>query len=132
VNFFFETFRKNVISLSILASLIVLAGYLLTAVSNSNLGFSDIVILTLCFSAINILTLYIFFRGRKREPGSQAMHIMFAISLKMLIEMVLALLWFFVAKKNSADSLVLFFVLYLAFSLFSIFCMLKTLKNKSL
>lgn len=60
------------------------------------------------------------------------MHLMLAISLKMLIEMVLALLWFFVAKKNSADSLILFFILYLAFSLFSIFCMLKTLKNKSL
>lgn len=48
------------------------------------------------------------------------------------MELVLALVWFFIIKKTTAASLLLFFVLYLAFSLFSIFRMLNTLKNKSL
>jgi hypothetical protein len=50
----------------------------------------------------------------------------------MLLEMILALVWFFVLKKTDTSDLLLFFVLYLAFSLYSIICMLKTLKSKSL
>jgi hypothetical protein len=46
--------------------------------------------------------------------------------------MVLALIWFIVAKKTSLISVVLFFVLYLALSLFSVWVILKTLKHKSI
>jgi hypothetical protein len=60
------------------------------------------------------------------------MHLFVAIVLKMPLEMVLALIWFFVAKKTCTYSLLLFFVLYLAFSLYSILFMLNTLKNKPL
>jgi hypothetical protein len=46
--------------------------------------------------------------------------------------MVIALIWFFVAKKTSLQSVLIFFVLYLALTLFSVLIILKTLKNKSL
>jgi hypothetical protein len=55
-----------------------------------------------------------------------------AIVVKMLLEMVLALVWFYVLKKTGPSTLILFFVLYLTFSLYSIIFMLKTLKSKSL
>jgi hypothetical protein len=57
---------------------------------------------------------------------------MVSAGLKFLLEIVLALLWFFVCKKTSLYSLLLFFILYLAFTLLSTFAMLKTLKSRSL
>lgn len=112
--------------------LIVASGYLLINLTALDLNLREIATLTICFSFISFISLLIFFRGRKREPDSQTMHLFVATGIKLLLEMVLALIWFFVAKKTEVTSLILFFVLYLAFSLFSIFYMLNTLKNKSL
>ncbi len=126
------TFKRYLFGLLILISFFLIAGYLLLAFISINITFSELAILTFSFSAIVLLILWIFRRGIKKEPSSLTMHLLAAISIKMLLEMVLALLWFFVAKKTSGDSLILFFVLYLAFSLFSISLMLNTLKNKSL
>ena len=126
------TFKRYLFGLLILISFILIAGYLLLAFININASFSELAILTFCFSAIVLLILYVFHKGIKKEPAGRTTYLLAAISIKMLLEMVLALLWFFVAKKTSVASLVLFFVLYLAFSLFSITLMLNTLKNKSL
>ena len=125
-------FRKYSIGLLLLDLLLLTAGYLLVTFTGVNLKFIEIVILTLCLSAIVLLSLYVFSRGLKKEPASQTMHLMVAVSIKMLLEMVLALIWFFIAKKTFTSSVLLFFVLYLAFSLYSIILMLNTLKTKSL
>jgi hypothetical protein len=60
------------------------------------------------------------------------MHLLVAISVKFLMELVLALIWFFVAKKSDTPSLLLFFILYLGFSLFLVHLMLNTLRHNSL
>jgi hypothetical protein len=60
------------------------------------------------------------------------MHILVAISLKLLLELLLALVWFFIAKKTLHSSLYLFFILYLPFTVFTTFAMFNTLKTKSL
>jgi len=125
-------FRKYAIGVLLLDLLLLPAGYLLVTFTGVNLKFIEIVILTLCFSVIVLLSLYVFSRGLKKEPASQTMHLMVAVSIKMLLEMVLALIWFFIAKKTFTSSILLFFVLYLAFSLYSIILMLNTLKTKSL
>jgi hypothetical protein len=125
-------FKKYLIGLLLIDLLVLSAGFLLVAFSVINLQFGEIAALTLIFSAIVLLSLFVFDRGLKKESSSQIMYLLVAIAIKMLLEMVLALLWFFVAKKTSTSSLLLFFVLYLAFSLYLIFFMLNTLKNKSL
>jgi hypothetical protein len=125
-------FKKYFIRLLLIDLLVLFTGYLLITLTDVTLRFSEIALLTLCFSVITLLSIFIFNRGLKKEPGSQTMHTLVAMGVKMLLEMVLALLWFFVAKKTSTHSLILFFVLYLAFSMFSIYLMLNTLKNKSL
>jgi hypothetical protein len=124
--------KKYTIGMLLIDLLILFTGYLLVSQTEINLHFSDIVLLTFCFSAINLLSFYIFFRGLKKDPGSQTMHILVAIVLKMPLEMVLALIWFFVAEKTYTSALILFFILYLALSLYSILLMLNTLKNKPL
>jgi hypothetical protein len=60
------------------------------------------------------------------------MHSLVAIGLKFLIELVFAFLWFFVGKKTGLSDVILFFVLYLAFTLFLLMVIVKELKHKSL
>ncbi len=126
------TFKKIILRLILLSCLLFVAGYLSITMLNTALSRYDLLILILCFFAINLTILSIFIRGLRKEPAGRTIYLIAAISVKMLMEMVLALSWFFLAKKTSASSLLLFFVLYLAFSLFSIYLMLNTLKNKSL
>jgi hypothetical protein len=107
-------------------------GYILVSVAKLNLLYNDVAILSLIFSIIVIITLFIFFRGQTKEPDSQTLHSLVSVSLKFLLELVLALVWFIVAKKTSLPSVLIFFVIYLTLTLFSVWIILKTLKNKSL
>ena len=125
-------FRKFLTGLLLIMLLAFFAGYLLVTLTASSLSLSEIILLSGSYFFITFISLIIFDRGQKKEAGSQTMHILAAISVKMLLEMVLALIWFFVLKKTSPSDLLLFFVLYLTFSLYSIIFMLKTLKSKSI
>lgn len=123
---------KFIIYLAVFEILVLNAGYLIVSNYTTELHFSEVAFLSLFFSFITLIVLIIFFRGQSKEPGSQTMHTLVAIGLKFLIELVLAVIWFIIAKKTGLPSVILFFVLYLAFTLISVFIMLKTLKNKSL
>lgn len=112
--------------------LILLTGYLLVSVIKFSLRYSDIAILSSAFSLIAFITIVIFLRGQTKEPDNQTLHSLVSVSLKFLLDIVLALVWFIVAKKTSLTSVLIFFVLYLTLTLFSIWVILKTLKNKSL
>jgi hypothetical protein len=97
-----------------------------------NLAMNDIIILCILFSVVAAVTLVIFIRGYGKQPESQGMHTLVSISLKFLLDLLVALVWFFILKKTSLSSVVLFFVIYLTLSLFSIFTILKMLKTRSL
>ena len=123
---------KYVIFLSVLEILVVNAGYLIVSNFSTGLKPGEIIILSAAFYGIALVTLIIFFRGQSKEPERQTMFSLVAIGLKFLIELVLAVIWFLIAKKSGISSVILFFVLYLTFTLFSVIIMLKTLKSKSL
>lgn len=126
------SFKKVITGLLLLDLAILMTGYFLTAFTTIKLPLTDILILTFCYTAIAAISLFIFYKGEGKDPGSQTMHILVAITVKMLLEMVLALIWFQVLKKTYPFTLLMFFVLYLSFSLYSLIFMLNTLKRKSL
>jgi hypothetical protein len=123
---------RYILFLSILNVLLIGAGYCLRLLINPKFLLSDITILSFVFSLIAFITLVIFFKGQAKEPDSQTLHSLVSVSLKFLLELVLAVVWFIVAKKTSLPSVLIFFVLYLTLTLFSVWIILKTLKNKSL
>lgn len=125
-------FRKFLTGLLIICLLIITAGYLLIRFTEIPLSFNDVLILTASFSVIGVISALIFTMGLKKGPEARTMYLMVASTLKLLLEMVLALLWFLIVKKTYLASVLLFFVLYLAISLYSIFFMLNTLKPKPL
>jgi hypothetical protein len=118
--------------LLILEVLLLAAGYFIISGSGVGITFSETALLSGIFTVISGVTMVIFFRGQGKEPASQGLHSLVSVTLKFLLELITAFVWFFVAKKTGLSSVLLFFVLYLAFTLFSVLIMVKTLKNKSL
>jgi hypothetical protein len=127
-----KSLHKYISGLILLNILLPGTGYILSSVTNLKLIYTDILILSLLFSIIALLTLIIFFKGQIKDPESQTLHSMVAVSLKFLLELILALVWFIVAKKTSLQSVLIFFVIYLTLTLFSLLIIWKTLKNKAL
>jgi hypothetical protein len=112
--------------------LLLLTAYLIVSLAKLNLCFGEASVLSAVFSIIAFITILIFLKGQTKEPESQTLYSLVAVSLKFLLEIVFALLWFIVAKKTSLPSVLIFFVLYLALTLFSVWVIVKTLKNKTL
>lgn len=123
---------KKILSLFVFEILILLVSYFLISVFNLNLKFTSILLLSLIYTVITSLVLIVFISGQKKNPESQAIHTLSAIGVKFLSELLLAFLWFFVGKKSGLSDVLLFFVLYLAFTLFSILVISKELRNRVL
>jgi hypothetical protein len=122
--------NKYILLLTGFEILVLLAGYLLTSNLTTDINFSEILYLSVTFTLLAMMVLIIFFRGQSGESASQAMHLLVSIGLKFLSELIIAFIWFFVAKKTGLASVILFFILYLAFTLFSLLIVVKTLKYK--
>jgi hypothetical protein len=115
--------------LLILSLIIFGIGLILVSFYNAEILMSDLAWLTFSFYITVMISLFIFL---KKDSRNQAFYTFVSVSLKFLIELIIALIWFLIAKKTSISFILLFFVLYLTFTLFSIFVILNTLKNKTL
>jgi hypothetical protein len=125
-------FRKFLTGILLIGLTVIVSAYLAGKFTALNINLTDLVILTLCFIVISLVMILIFIKGLSKEPESQSIYSLAAIGVKIILEMSLALVWLIIAKKTGVISVILFFVLYLAISLYSIFFVLKTLKKKSL
>jgi hypothetical protein len=126
-----KAFRYSLILLGV-ALYLAGSGILLRILFGVVISNSDAIILPLSFYMANAVCLFVFFAGQEKENKSQAFYTLISISLKFLIELIIALVWFLIAKKTSISFILLFFVLYLSFTLFFMLMLLKTLRNKSL
>jgi hypothetical protein len=127
-----KSFIKYFLLLFLLEFIVVTAGFFIISKSDIGLHLGELLILSGIFTLLSAVILIIFFRGQGKEPASQTLHSLVSITMKFLAELILVFIWFFIAKKRGLSSVILFFVLYLTFTLFSVFIMRKTLKNKSL
>ena len=128
----FKKVFKYFLPLLLFYVLLLSSGYLFVLVVNPKISLADIVILSTVFSLIALITITIFLKAQTKEPDKQTLYTLVAVSLKFLLEIVFALLWFILAKKTSLQSVLMFFVLYLALTLYTIWVIVKTLKNKVL
>ena len=123
---------KYILLFVLLNILLLITAYLLSTIASINLRLHDALILLPVFSIISVITLIIFCKGETKEADRQTLHILVAVSLKFLLEIIFALVWFIVIKKTALPSVLMFFVLYLTLTLFTLGVMLITLKNKAL
>lgn len=127
-----KSVRSHILPLILVTILLTALGYAITAAAKISIPKSEILILPSLFALIVFLSILLFAIGIEKQPRNQTFFSLVAMGFKFLLEMALALIWFFIAKKTGTASVVLFFLLYLAFTLFLIFVVLNSLKDKSL
>lgn len=83
------------------------------------------------FALTAFISLLIFFNGLSSDTGKSVFMTLMALGVKMLLSFVLALLFLAVFKNNQTGSVILFFILYLAFTVFVFLTIFGVLKKKS-
>lgn len=118
--------------LSLVLAVLNIIWFTLILSFKQNLSIWSFPLISAMFFLTTALSLFVFFRGRQKEPRQETMHSFISVSLKFVLELFLALIWFALLKKTGWIDILLFFMLYLAFSITGIFIILKSLKNKIL
>ncbi len=83
------------------------------------------------FALTAFISLLIFFNGYASDRDKSVFMTLIAMGVKMLLVFVLALLYILVFKNDAIGSLILFFILYLAFTFYVIITFISVLKRKS-
>ncbi len=92
---------------------------------------SAAVCLTAGFTLAAFASLLIFFNGFFSDREKSVFLTLIALGVKMLLSFVLALLFLLVFKNDAIGAIILFFILYLAFTVFVVFTFTGVLKEKS-
>lgn len=83
------------------------------------------------FLIVNVFVLFLFFKGSSKSLEKAIVYTLLTISLKFILYILFILIYYLITKNLSKEYLIIFFVLYLAFSFFTLFAILKELKLKS-
>ncbi len=83
------------------------------------------------FALTALISLLIFFNGQQSAPERSVFITLMALGVKMLLSFVLALLFLAVFKNTQTGSVILFFILYLAFTVFVFLTIFSVLKKRS-
>lgn len=118
--------------LLILYSLLIVAIFLsVSGILELPILLKTFLLLTGGFTIISLSALMIFFFGQNSNPEKNVFSTLIALGVKMLLSFILALLFFVVFKNRETGSVILFFVLYLAFTFFVFLTFLRIIKQKS-
>jgi hypothetical protein len=122
---------KNLLSLLLLTAIFLILIAVVSAAMPSILPGRGELLLTGGFALAALASLIVFFRGAGKNPETSVFATLIALGIKLLLSLVLALLFFIVLKNRDTGSLLLFFVLYLAFTVYVILTFLSVLKKRS-
>jgi hypothetical protein len=132
VNSRLKLYFKYLIFLFLFTIAFFAIGFFIVNILHTIFTLGNVIFLVLTFSAISFTTLLIFFTGQLKVTETQPVYTLLSIGLKFILEAILALIWFVVAKNLHTQYVLLFFVLYLAFTIFSVLIILNVLNNKAL
>ncbi len=93
---------------------------------------TDLLLTGSIFLVITASSLLVFLIGIVKSPESQPLYTMGALGLKFFLSMIFALIYFIVLKNTTLGYIILFFLLYLAFTIYLLRVIVKILKIKSL
>ena len=123
---------KNILTTIALGCGVIGIGSLTLLLLGAEKYLSDLLILSSAFTVIIITCIVVFIKGLSKNPQKGFWYTLVSIGAKLLLEMTLVIFWFVIAKKNNIEVVLIFFILYLPFTLFLVLTILKTLKKKLL
>jgi hypothetical protein len=118
--------------LLIFAALVLLALLGINKFAPSFFILRNIIILIAGFTIISLMAMLIFFSGYYKNAEKSVFVTLIGIGVKMVLSLILALIFFLVLKNRATGSVILFFVLYLGFTVFVVLTFLSVLKTKPL
>lgn len=120
---------KSYLFLLLLTLLYLLSGLTVNYIYPSLLNINTLAVILAVFLPVSLLALVIFNSGIKNDPDRRILKTFLAISLKTVLCLAFALILFMGFKKKDSVTVILFFIIYLGFTLFVVFSMLNTLKK---
>jgi len=123
---------KRILNTSILSLALMLGGFILLYFFPGFPEKSSIIILVLAFFILALLVLILNFLGSKRKPEAQSLFTLGAVGIKFVFSAIIALLYFEVFKKSGLNNILLFFVLYLTFTVFLMSILIKDLNTRTI
>lgn len=109
-----------------------IGGWILTSRTDTSFGFPEYAITVTYLFLVGQAVLFLFFKGLKKSPGKGVIYTFVSVSAKFLLYLVFLVVFWLVTKNLTSDYLIVFFVLYLAFTFYVLTVMVKILKNKQL
>jgi len=124
-------FISPVASLLFLTAFFFIAGRLVIPQLLPDLNLNSFYLTLSYFLIVNVLVLILFFKGSSKNPEKAIVYTLLTISLKFILYISFILIYYLITKNLSKGYLIIFFLLYLTFSFFTLFAVLKELKLRS-
>ena len=115
--------------LSLITLVFLFAGLILIPTIISGISLNQFLLTLGFYFIVNQIVLYLFFKGKKKDPKKSVLYTFSAVSAKFLFYLLFIVIYYLVTKNLSTGYLIVFFILYLAFTLFTAFAIVKTLKT---
>lgn len=124
--------RKKIINTAILTLILGIGGLLLSRFYPTLFEGEAITIMLVAMFIISVAVHIIIHAGDKKEEDVRTMLFLAAIGAKFILSAILALVYFELFKKYGLNNVLLFFVVYLCFTVFTVSVTIKTLNKRSL
>ena len=119
-------------SLTVMSILFLAIGQFLIPLIFPLLDKTHIIITIIYFFLVNMGVLFAFFHGLNKNPRSGLLYTFGAIAAKFLAYLTFIVLFYLLTKNISLNYLILFFVLYLAFTIFILLALVKELNSRKI
>ena len=123
---------KQLVNLAILAIILSLAALGIRFGHPWLIDRTSVALLVPSFYIITSLALVIFNAGQAKPADAASLYSLAAMGIKFFLSAVLALIYFALLKNSGTSFVLLFFILYLAFTVYLIRVIVKALKTRSL
>lgn len=121
---------KKLLNTIILSLSLLLSGLIVNNLFPGTADKSSLEILVVSFFILSAIVLTINFIGSRREAGVQTLYNFAAIGVKFVLAAIIALLYFEAFKKSGLNNILLFFILYLTFTVYLMVIIIKSLNNR--
>jgi len=123
---------KRLLNNTILSLSLLLAGLIINNLFPGTVEKSSLLILVILFFILSNIVLSITFFGSKKNPETQVLFNFGAIGVKFVLAAIIALLYFEAFKKSGLNNILLFFVLYLVFTIYLMVIIVKGLNTRTI
>lgn len=123
---------KKTLNAGILTLILAIAGLITSNLYPALIDRQSLTIMLISMFLITSIVFTIVFAGETRPADVQTMFSFAALGAKFILSAILALLYFNGFKKYGMSNILLFFILYLAFTIYMIVVIVKILNIRSL